>query len=448
MTDTICAIITAPVRAAVGVIRISGGESFEIVSKLFSASSKLAPNKAVYGTLKYNGEVLDSCIVTYFKAPHSYTGEDVLEISCHGSVGVLSAVIKALIDMGARQAAGGEFTKRAFLNGKLDLTRAEAVMEIIDSTTDLERKAASAHLGGKTFKAIEDIRNNMLDIASSLSAFVDYPDEDIEELSYNNIEEALIKAKSEADRLYEASLCGRVIKEGVHCAILGRTNAGKSSLMNLLSGFKRSIVTDIEGTTRDIVEQTVEIGGVKLILSDTAGLRSTENEVEKIGIEMSMDAAKSASLCLCVFDLSRELCEEDYKLEELTKDALRIAVFNKTDLEIKADIKELEEKFEHKMYISAKNGGDTGELASIINKLYLSGLPQDGNAILSLRQQSQLKIMCGELKEALDALRLGYTLDAVGICIDNVIAAAGEITGRSVTEDTVHRIFERFCVGK
>ncbi len=448
MADTICALITAPVRAAVGVIRVSGDKSLEIASRLFSAHKKLEPNKAVYGTLKYKGEALDSCIVTYFKAPHSYTGEDVLEISCHGSIGVLSSVTEALIALGCRQATGGEFTKRAFLNGKLDLTQAEAVMELIDSTTNLERKAASAHLGGKTFKAIEEIRSDMLDIASSLSAYVDYPDEEIEELSYNNIEEALLKAKAQTDKLYEASLCGKVIKEGVACAILGRTNAGKSSLMNLLSGFKRSIVTDMEGTTRDIVEQTVEIGGVKLILSDTAGLRNTENEAEQIGIEMSMDAARNSSLCLCVFDLSRELCSEDFKLEELTRNSTRIAVFNKTDLERRADIDDFESKFEHKIYISAKNEESTEKLASIIKELYLSGLPQDGNAILSLRQQSQLKIMQDELSGAIDALHLGFTLDAVGICIDNVIAAAGEITGKSVTEDTVHRIFERFCVGK
>ena len=448
MTDTICALITAPARAAVGVIRISGKDCLEIISGLFSAHKKLEPNKAVYGFLKYNGEILDSCIVTYFKAPHSYTGEDVLEISCHGSIGVLSSVTEALIASGCRQATGGEFTKRAFLNGKLDLTQAEAVMELIDSTTNLERKAASAHLGGKTFNAIEEIRSDMLDIASSLSAYVDYPDEEIEELSYGNIEEALITAKEKTDKLYNASLCGKVIKEGVRCAILGRTNAGKSSLMNLLSGFKRSIVTDIEGTTRDIVEQTVELGGVKLILSDTAGLRRTENEVERIGIEMSMDAASSCTLALCVYDLSRELSEEDYKLEEITSGSPRIAVFNKTDLEKKADITVLEQKFEHKVYISAKTDETANSLAEIVKKLFLSGLPQDGNAILSLRQQSQLKIMQNELQGAIDALHLGFTLDAVGICIDNVIAAAGEITGKSVTEDTVHRIFERFCVGK
>lgn len=447
-SDTICALITAPARAAVGVIRISGKDSLEIVSRLFPAYKKLAPNKAVYGNLVFENEVLDSCIITYFKAPHSYTGEDVIEISCHGSIGVLSSVIEALIHFGCRQAAGGEFTKRAFLNGKLDLTQAEAVMELIDSTTKLEQRAASAHLGGKTFNAIEQIRSDMLDIASSLSAYVDYPDEEIEELSYNNIEEALLRAKAQTDKLYESSLCGKVIKEGVRCAILGRTNAGKSSLMNLLSGFKRSIVTDIEGTTRDIVEQTVEIGGVKLILSDTAGLRETENEVEQIGIEMSKDMANSASLCLCVFDLSRELNSEDIMLEEITKASPRIAVFNKTDLEVKADIKELEEKFLHKVYISAKEDQTAQGLASIVKDMFLAGLPQDGNAILSLRQQSQLKIMQEELQGAIDALHLGFTLDAVGICIDNVIAAAGEITGKSVTEDTVHRIFERFCVGK
>ncbi len=448
MAETICALITAPAKAAVGVIRLSGKESLEIISKLFPAYKKLEPNKAVYGKLYFEGRLLDSCIITYFKAPHSYTGEDVLEISCHGSVGVLKSVLDALIENGARQATGGEFTKRAFLNGKLDLTQAEAVMELIDSTTSLEQKAAAAHLGGQTYKAVEEIRSAMLDIASSLSAFVDYPDEEIEELSYNNIEEQLNAALEKTQRLYNAALCGRVIKEGVNCAILGRTNAGKSSLMNLLSGYKRSIVTGAEGTTRDIIENTVELGGVKLILSDTAGLRETHNEAERMGIELSMEAAQSASLCLCVFDLSRELCKEDIQLEELTRNSLRIAVFNKTDLSRKASITELEEKFENKVYISAKNQEGKEELANIIKKLYLSGLPQDGNAILSLRQQSQLKIMLDELQGALNALLAGFTLDAVGICIDNVIAAAGEISGRSVTEDTVHRIFERFCVGK
>lgn len=448
MGKTVFALITAPQRAAVGVIRISGPEALETIKKLFSNSNKLSPNKAVYGNLTYKGAFLDSCIVTYFKGPHSYTGEDVIEISCHGSLSVIKAVSDALIDTGLSVAAGGEFTKRAFLNGKLDLTQAEAVMELIDSTTDAQRRAATAHLGGATYRAIEDIRSSLIDIAAFLSAFVDYPDEEIEELSYNNIETALTGALEKTETLYKNALAGAVIKDGVNTAILGRTNAGKSSLMNLLSGYRRSIVTDLEGTTRDIIENTVELGAVKLSLSDTAGLRETENLAERIGIEMSQSAAQSAALCLCVFDLSRPLSKDDLHLEELTREAKRIGVFNKTDLEKRADTKELEEKFSHRVYISAKEGTGKEELTEIINQMFLSELSDSQDAILSLRQQSQLKIMIDELNGALEALRAGFTLDAVGICIDGVIDAAGAITGKNVSEDTVHRIFERFCVGK
>ena len=446
-TETICAPITAPVSAAVGVIRLSGEKALEISKQIFSKPDKIGHGKVVYGSLYYKGELIDTCLVSYFKAPMSYTGEDVVEISVHGSVSVMAHLLEVLIELGARKAGPGEFTKRAFVNGKMDLTQAESVMELIDAQSDAERKAASSHMGGATFKMTEEIRLSLLDIASSLGAYIDYPDEEIDELERSAIEASLADCLEKANGLIERCKTGKVIKDGITTAILGKTNAGKSSLMNMLSGYDRSIVTDMEGTTRDLIENTVMLGSAKLILTDTAGLRKTDNKAEKIGIDLSENAAKNASLCLCVFDLSRPLNEEDYRLEALTKNQNRIGVFNKTDI-TSSDLSDMEKLFDKKVYISAKTGQGKDELTALISEMFLKGLPADGNVIMSARQYSQLIKMKEELSEAQNALKTGVTLDAVGVCIDGAIDAAGEITGHNVTEDTVHRIFERFCVGK
>lgn len=447
-SQTICAPLTPNQPSAVGVIRLSGDKSLEIINKIFKNANRLTPNGVVYGSLKYNGELIDRVLVTYFKAPHSYTGEDIIEISCHGSVAVINRVMEILINSGARMAAPGEFSKRAFLNGKMDLTQAESIMELIDAQTDAEVRSAAAHMGGSTFMEIEQIRSDMLDIASSLGAYIDYPDEEIEELENKDILTTLQAAKENAAQLIKRGKVGAIYKNGINTAILGKTNAGKSSLMNMLSGYQRSIVTDMEGTTRDVIENTVIVNGIKLTLSDTAGLRDTDIEAEQIGIDMSINAAKTASLCLCVFDLSREITEEDYRLERITENARRIGIFNKTDLTQKADVSRLLDKFNKKVFISAKESKGIDELSDIIKEMYMEGLPADSNLIMSSRQYDQLITMDRELTAAIDGLNMGVTLDAVGVCIDGVIAAAGEITGRSVSEDTVHRIFERFCVGK
>lgn len=446
-SETICAPITAPVASAVGVIRLSGENALEITKKIFSKPDKISHGRVVYGSLVYENELIDTCLVSCFKAPHSYTGEDVIEISVHGSLSVMAHLMETLIELGARKAQPGEFSKRAFLNGKMDLTAAESVMELIDATTDAERRAASAHMGGATFTMVEEIRSSLLDIASSLGAYVDYPDEEIEELKKDSLEKTLCGCIQKTNGLIERCKTGRVIKDGITTAILGKTNAGKSSLMNLLSGYDRSIVTDMAGTTRDLVENTVVLGSAKLILTDTAGLRETDIEAERIGIDLSEKTAKNASLCLCVFDLSRELDEDDARLEKLTRGMKRIGVFNKTDIAA-SDLSDMERLFENRVYISAKTGSGKDQLQSIIEKMFFEGLPSDGNVIMSARQYSQLLTMKEELSGAMTALQNGYTLDAVGVCIDGAIHAAGEITGSSVTEDTVHRIFERFCVGK
>ncbi len=446
-TETICAPITAPVSAAVGVVRLSGENALEISKKIFSKPEKIAHGRVVYGSLSYKGQLIDTCLLSYFKAPHSYTGEDVVEISVHGSVSVMAHLLEVLIELGARKAQPGEFSKRAFINGKMDLTQAESVMELIDASTDAERRAASMHMGGATFNMIEEIRFDLLDIASSLGAYVDYPDEEIEEIERDKIEASLSDCLEKTNGLIERCKTGKVIKDGITTAILGKTNAGKSSLMNMLSGYDRSIVTDMEGTTRDLVENTVVLGSAKLILTDTAGLRRTDIEAEKIGIDLTQKAAENASLCLCVFDLSRPLNEDDYRLEELTKNKKRIGIFNKTDI-ASSDLSEMEKLFENRVYLSAKLKSGRDELESIIEKMFLEGLPADGNVIMSARQYSQLIKMKEELTQAQSALNAGVTLDAVGVCIDGATDAAGEITGHNVTEDTVHRIFERFCVGK
>ncbi len=448
-SDTICAPITPMQAAAVGVIRISGPDAFAAARALFSKPERIRHGQAVYGELRgADGGVLDTCVLTAFAAPRSYTGEDVVELSCHGSPTVLRLALRALGGLGVRMAQPGEFTRRAFVNGKLDLTQAEAVMELIEADSRREAAAAGAHLQGSTARKIEALRDRLLTIAAAISAYVDFPDDEIEQTGAAELEAQLRGIEEQARELLRGYDAGRIVRDGVRTVIAGRTNAGKSSLMNLLAGGEYSIVTGAPGTTRDIVERQVSAGGVKLILQDTAGLRRARAEAEKIGVARSLDAACAAALVLCVFDCSRPLHADDRLLTERTEGKDRIAVLNKSDLPVRTDLEYIQAHFKHIVYTSALQGTGLDELGACIARLYLSGAPADADLLFSERQFGCLDRMAAALESARGALRAGVTLDAVGVLIDDAIACAGEITGANVSEDTVRRIFDRFCVGK
>lgn len=445
--DTIVALMTPPGRSATAVLRLSGERAKEVASNIFT--KPLQNRKAVLGYIvNERGEKLDQSLVTYFAAPGSYTGEDVVEISLHGSPVLADAVCRLCLAQGARMAGRGEFTRRAFLAGKLDMTAAEGVMELIDARSPAELRAAAAHLCGKVYEEMNQVRQSLLSITARLYAYVDYPDDDIGEYPLEELLADLQQAGEQAAALCRRAQTGRQVREGADVCLCGAVNAGKSSLMNRLAQADRSIVTDIPGTTRDVITQSVVLGEVRLNLMDTAGLRDTDDPVERIGVEKSRRAAENAALVLCVFDASRPLSEEDEALICAVDAAKAVAVINKCDLASNIDKEYIYNRFIHTVEISAKTGQGMEELAQVLQQLAFGGAVVDEGLIFSLRQSDCLRLMAQSIEEALTAATAGVTYDAVGVLIDEAVAAAGEMTGESLTEDTVQAIFERFCVGK
>ena len=353
--STIFALSTAPQRSAIGVIRVSGPKAVEIVDKIFSGNILNADKGLYYGFIYDGKEKVDEVMLSLFRGPKSFTGEDTVEISCHGGAVVISAICELLSKNGAVPAKNGEFTQRAFLNGKLDLTQAEAIIDLIDAETREEAANAVKTLGGTMAKKIYGIRQPLVELSAKLFAFIDYPDDEIEDTEYDEITAAIKKAISESKRILDTYSYGRYVKSGVKTVIAGTPNVGKSSLLNALAGYERSIVTDISGTTRDVVEETVVFGGMKLVLTDTAGIRETDDVVESIGVRKSYEQLEQADLIICVFDGSREINNEDFEIVEKIKNlnAVKIAVVNKTDIcdTFKYDL----DGFEKIIHISAKN---------------------------------------------------------------------------------------------
>ena len=448
--STIAALATAPYRAAIGVIRMSGPDAFSIAEQvlryangsLIEAGQK---RNVSFARLVDGEEVIDECVVCAFRGPHSYTGEDTVEFSCHGGVYLLDRVLRLLFSKGARQAEGGEFTKRAFLNGKSDLTRAEGVMDLIDSEYAASARAAMSELDGSVGKAILDVRDGLLGIASKLLAYVDYPDDEIGEVSTEEIRDLLDVSIDSVTALCDSYGTGRILREGVKTALCGRPNVGKSSLMNLFSGTDRSIVTEIAGTTRDTVEDTVVFGDVKLTLTDTAGIRETDDTVEKIGVLRAKKEMEKAELIFCVF--SPDLTEED---EQFADEALQcqgktVFLFNKSDLSPNATLPSWAEKAPH-FRVSAKTGEGMDEVAKYVKSLFSTDLA-GGSAVISNGRQYQC--LC-RVKNALQRAKsnLSLTPDVIVSDLEEAIAVVGEITGETVSEQVVHEIFSRFCVGK
>ncbi len=452
--NTVCAISTAQGEGGIGVIRVSGEKSIEICDSIFkSISGKPLSNlkgyTAALGYVYKNGEKLDEVIATVFHEPHSYTGENVVELSCHGGLFITSEVLRTVIEAGAKPAEAGEFTKRAFLNGKLDLTEAEAVIDIISAKSKAAARAALLAKEGALWRKTEKIKNSLVNTAAHLSAWVDYPEEDIEEVTEESLKTTFKECMFELDKLLKTYDMGQTVKEGLDTVIAGKPNTGKSTIMNLLSGHDRSIVTDIPGTTRDIIEETVNVGNVTLRLSDTAGMRETEDTVEKIGVDIAKSRIENCGLVMAVFDSGRELDEDDKKLLEIIKDAPTIAVINKTDLENKLNEKYIEDRIETTVRISAKTEEGVENLVSEIEKI--AGCdnfnPSEG-ILANERQRNAILNAKKSLQEAIDALNLGMTFDAVTVTLEDAIENILELTGERVSEVVVDNVFHNFCVGK
>ena len=453
MSHVIAAVSTATAISAIGIIRLSGDGCAAVADKVFTLNNgkpltEAPDRKLMLGTLQdKSGRTIDQCMAVYSRAPHSYTGEDTVEFHCHGSPAVLAAGLEALYLAGAKPAARGEFTKRAFLNGHLDLTQAEAVIDLIEADTADAAANAAGQVGGKLQAKLNPVYDALTDLCSHFHAVLDYPDEDIADFGLAAYESTL---KANARVLYDLLQTydqGQILRSGVAAAIVGKPNVGKSSLLNALAGYERVIVTEIAGTTRDTVEETVMLGSIKLRLIDTAGIRKTDDRIEAMGVERSRKAAENADLILFVCDGSQPLTEEDQAVIEACADHQNaIALINKTDLGQKVLPSDL--PFMHIIEICAATGEGLAQLTDLVDTLFAGNTPCDGSILTNARQHSAISRAYNAMGSALQSLKQGLTPDAVLLDVETAMEAMGEVTGATVREDITARIFERFCVGK
>ncbi len=453
MAHPIAAIATGLVRSGIGILRMSGDGCIDLANRVFAlyngqALSSLPDRKLARGTLfDAQNRPIDEAMVFISHAPHSYTGEDTVEFQCHGSPAVLTAGLSALLSNGFHQAGPGEFTKRAFLNGQMDLTQAEAVIDLIDAETADAAANAAGQVAGVLRKRLDPIYDSLMDICSHFHAVLDYPDEDIESFRLQAYADTLTSASKKLDALLSSCRRGNFIKNGVQTAILGAPNAGKSSLLNALAGFDRVIVTDIPGTTRDAVEQTVTLGRHLLRLLDTAGIRDTSDTVEHLGVERSFQAAQSCQLAFFVVDGSKPLTPEDEAAMDAALQAPEaIAILNKQDLPCVIDPSEL--PFSYVIPVSCAKQAGLDLLEQTLDMVFDDEAPCDGSILTNARQADAIAKSRASIEAALSSLRLGMTPDAVLVDVEAAMEALGEATGRVVREDITNRIFERFCVGK
>ena len=453
MSHVIAAVSTGNQISAIGILRLSGDGCAEIGGKVFTLNNgkplQEAPNrKLMLGTLHdKEGRVIDACMAVYTRGPHSYTGEDTVEFHCHGSPAVLAAGLEALYLAGAQPAKRGEFTKRAFMNGQLALTQAEAVIDLIEAETADAAANAAGQVGGVLQKKLAPIYDDLTNLCSHFHAVLDYPDEDIDDFGLSSYESSLRQDAKALYALLQTYGQGRILKQGVSAAIVGRPNVGKSSLLNALAGYERVIVTEIAGTTRDTVEETVMVGNTRLRLIDTAGIRETEDKIEAMGVERSKQAVENADLVIFVCDGSAPLSEDDHKVIDVCLDAQNsIALINKSDLGNVVQPSDL--PFMYVIPICAKTGDGLQQLADVVDEMFADNTPCDGSILTNARQFDAIRRAYEAMLSALQGLKLGLTPDAVLTDVEAAMEAMGEVTGATVREDITARIFERFCVGK
>ena len=453
MSHVIAAVSTGSQVCAIGIVRMSGDGCAEIAEKVFQPQSgkpfTSAPDrKLILGDLQdRQGRMIDRCLAVYTRGPHTYTGEDTVEFHCHGSPALLATALDSLYHAGARPAQRGEFTKRAFLNGQLDLTQAEAVIDLIEADTADAVANAAGQVGGRLQKALSPVYRNLTDLCSHFHAVLDYPDEDIEDFRLGDYEQTL---RSDAKALYAILQTygqGQILRQGVAAAIVGKPNVGKSSLLNALAGYDRVIVTEVAGTTRDTVEETVMLGSTRLRLIDTAGIRQTDDKIEAMGVERSMDAANQADLVLLVVDGSQPLDEQDQAVIENCVDLPNvIALINKSDE--KAVVTPSDLPFMTVITVSAKERSGLDQLADTVDTMFAGNTPCDGSILTNPRQYDAISRAYQAMLSVLQGLKMGQTPDMVLLDVEEAMEAMGEVTGATVREDITARIFERFCVGK
>lgn len=454
MSDTIAAICTAQGGGSIGIIRISGDNAVEVADKVFQPKTKsktiknLKGYQAAFGHIVDEEGVVDECIALKFCAPFSYTGEDTVELSIHGGEAVLKQALRAVFEAGARTAEGGEFTKRAFLNGKMSLAQAEAVMDMISASGSAAARATAAILDGASGKKIQEIKELLVYASAMVTTFTDFPEEGEQEMENEQFFEKLQTAKRELEKLIEDYDKGKIIREGVECVIVGKPNVGKSTIMNALSRFDRSIVTAVAGTTRDIVEETIDIGGITLNLCDTAGIHGSDDLVEQIGIEKALSKLQTAGLVLAVVSAENEIEKEDLELIKKVGDTPVIIIVNKTDINENLDVSKLENAGKI-VYASAKNGQGIEEIRNnILQSIGVLEFSASSNLIANERQFNCVKESLTALEKAIEEIEIGQTLDAVGFLIEDSIAALLKLTGENVSETVVAEVFSKFCVGK
>ncbi len=454
--STIAAISTPHGTGGISIIRISGEDAVKIASQIFTPSSPVSLCDAESHTIHHghivsdSGKKIDEVLVSVMKAPKTFTGEDTVEINCHGGLVVTKLILEMVLSKGAVSAERGEFTKRAFLNGKLDLSQAEAVIDIINSKTNLEQEISVNNLGGAISDKINLIRERIISLIANIGVLIDYPDEGLEPFSDEEFEKELSEIRDELDTLYDTASAGMVLKEGISTAIVGKPNVGKSSLFNLLSGEEKAIVTDLEGTTRDAIEEYIILGDVALRLADTAGIRESEDEIEKIGIRKAVEYITKSELIIFMADAVTGLDEKDMEILSLLEGKKAIALVNKTDKGNFDDMKELRGRFDKVIEFSVKEKRGIDELKSAVYELFNIGLISGTNASVTMNVRHRDAILKAKsaVVTALEAKKMSIPADTVYIDLEDAASALGEIVGVTVSEEVVDRIFHRFCIGK
>lgn len=450
MNDTIAAISTSLGIGAISIVRMSGTDAIKIANKIFSKDLENVKSHTInYGFIKENGEVIDEVLISVMKAPHTYTTENIIEINCHGGITTTNKVLETLLKNGARLAEPGEFTKRAFLNGRIDLTKSEAVMDLLESKTETARKLAINSLQGTTAKLVDNFRNKIKQLISSIEVNIDYPEYyDIEVITLDKIKEETTKMKKELENIIKESENSKIIKNGIDTLIIGRPNVGKSSILNKFLDEDKAIVTDIAGTTRDIVEGQVMLDNIILNIIDTAGIRETEDKVEKIGVEKSLSLIEQADLIIVVLNSNEKLTKEDLELLEKTKNKNTIVVLNKNDLERKIELEKLKEYNLVSTNTNNLEGIDNlkDKIKEMFNLEQIS--TKDYNYLTNVRQISLAKNAYKKLIDVENALKENLPVDMIEIDLRDCFDILGEITGKTYSDEIIDNLFERFCVGK